>query len=211
MGTKDLAAALVQRHGKTYCEQAGIRLKDTPSRLYQLLVLSTLLSARISADVAVSAARQLFRAGMRTPRAMADASWQQRVDALGRGHYRRYDERTSTMLGRGAELVEHRWKGDVRRLHTEGGDAEGIRRLLKRVPGIGDVGAHIFCREAQAVWPDLRPYVDERTAKGATRLGLPAAADTLTALVPSEQLPALIAGCVRASLSVDVVRDVKGE
>jgi hypothetical protein len=43
---------------------------------------------------------------MRTPRAMAEASWQQGVDALGRGGYRRYDERTSTMLGEGAELLQ---------------------------------------------------------------------------------------------------------
>ncbi len=28
---------------------------------------------------------------------MSEASWQDRVDALGRGHYRRYDERTATM------------------------------------------------------------------------------------------------------------------
>lgn len=35
---------------------------------------------------------------------MTEATWQNRVDALGRGHYRRYDERTSTML---ADAAEH--------------------------------------------------------------------------------------------------------
>lgn len=205
---KEVASALVARHGQTYSAQAGIRLRDKPSPLYQLLVLATLLSARISADVAVSAARELFRDRLRTPRAMREASWQQRVDALGRGHYRRYDERTSTMLGEGAELVAQRWKGDLRRLHSAGGDIAGLHRLLQQVPGIGEVGAHIFCREAQAVWTDLRPYVDDRAAKGADRLGLPTSADQLAALVPDDQLPALIAGCVRAALSADVVRDV---
>lgn len=208
MTTKQLAQALVRQHGHTYSAQAGIRLKDAPAPLYQLLVLATLLSARISADVAVGAAKELFRAGYRTPRAMRDATWQQRVDALGRGHYRRYDERTSTMLGDGAELVLQRWKGDLRRLHTEGGDATSIAGLLQALPGIGPVGAHIFCREVQQVWTDLQPYVDPRASKGARRLGLPAGADKLAALVEPAQLPALVAGCVRASLSVNVVRDV---
>jgi hypothetical protein len=58
-----------------------------------------LLSARISAGIAVAAARGLFGAGCRSQAAMARASWQDRVDALGRGHYRRYDERTAAVLG----------------------------------------------------------------------------------------------------------------
>jgi len=94
---------LLDRYGETYAKQAGIRLADKPSPLYQLLVLATLLSARISADVAVAAARELFAAGYRTPHRMRKASWQDRVDALGRDHYRRYDERTATMLGEAAD------------------------------------------------------------------------------------------------------------
>lgn len=79
-----IADALVEECGRTYAEEAGIRLKDTPQPLYQLLVLSLLLSARIRASVAVAAARALFGHGMRTPRRMVDATWQQRVDALGK-------------------------------------------------------------------------------------------------------------------------------
>ena len=51
-------------------------------------MLATLLSAPIPADTAVAAARELFAAGDRNPKAMSEASWQDRVDALGRGHYR---------------------------------------------------------------------------------------------------------------------------
>jgi hypothetical protein len=204
---KDIVRTLIDRHGTTFAEEAGISLKDTPSALYQLLVLSTLLSARIDSKIAVSAAKELFKAGFRTPRAMCDATWQQRVDALGRGHYRRYDERTSTMLGEGAELILQRWKGDLRRLHEEGGDANGVGKLLQEVPGIGPTGAAIFCREVQAVWPDLAPYVDERVGKGAERLGLPKDSDRLAALAKPADLPRLMAGCVRASRSKDIVED----
>lgn len=92
-----IVGELVGAHGRTYAEEAGIRLKDTPQPLYRLLVLSLLLSARIRASVAVAAARELHEAGLRDPRRMAEADWQQRVDALGRGGYRRYDERTATL------------------------------------------------------------------------------------------------------------------
>jgi endonuclease III len=84
-----LKAALLDRYGRTYAEDAGIRLADKPAPLYQLLVLATLLSARISSDIATTATRELFAAGYTTPKAMQEASWQQRVDALGRAHYRR--------------------------------------------------------------------------------------------------------------------------
>jgi hypothetical protein len=81
-----LVKELLGRCGGLYAEQAGIRLSSRPAPLYQLLVLATLLSARVSADVAVAAAGELLAAGYRTPKARSEASWQDRVDALGRGH-----------------------------------------------------------------------------------------------------------------------------
>src|SRR5271169_859486 len=141
---------LLDRHGRLYAEDAVIRLADRPGPLYQLLVLATLLSAPLPAGPAVAAARELFAAGYRNPKAMSEASWQERVDALGRGHYRRYDERTATMLGDGADLVSSRWHGDLRRLRDEGGGDTGrIASLLTEFPGLGPIGASIFLREVQ--------------------------------------------------------------
>lgn len=192
---------LLEREGRTYAEEAGIRLADRPAPLYQLLVLTTLLSTRIRASVAISAARELFAAGYSTPGAMERASWQARVDALGRGHYRRYDERTARMLGDGARLCRQRWHGDLRQLHREGGgDAARLRQLLIEFPGIGPVGADIFLREAQAVWSDLRPYVDRRVADGARQVRLPTAPDQLARLAGDGQLPRLAAALVRVAL-----------
>ena len=208
MSKHDIPRALIQRHGTTYAKQAGIRLKDGPAPLYQLLVLSVLLSARISADVATAAARELFRAGYRNQKAMRDATWQQRVDALGRGHYRRYDERTSTMLGDGAELVLERWNGDLRRLHGGAGTTRELEQLLQQVPGLGPAGAAIFCREVQDVWPDVAPYVDDKVSQGAKRVGLPATPDRLASYAPKGQLAPLAAACVRAALSKQVAADV---
>lgn len=201
--------ALLSGHGKTYAQEAGIRLKDTPQPLYQLLVLAHLLSARIRAATAVAAARALFDAGMRDARRMADATWQQRVDALGVAHYRRYDERTSTQLGEGAELLIDAYGGDLRRLRKEAdGDVDGLRALLRKVPGIGPAGADIFLREVQGVWPEVAPLLDAKTLDGADRLGLPKDPGKLAGLVGKDELPALAAALVRAALDRHVVGEV---
>ncbi|RIQ21488.1 endonuclease [Jiangella rhizosphaerae] len=204
MGREDRVAELLRRYGRTYAEQAGIRLADKPSPLYRLLVLAVLLSARIDAGIAVAAAKELSKAGFRTPRRMADATWQQRVDALGRGHYRRYDERTATMLGDGAQLLLDQYRGDLRRLHDAAGSTRELERRLQDVPGIGPAGAAIFCREVQGVWTDVAPYVDDRAADGARKLGLPSSPKALAGLVPAKRLPALTALCVRATLDDEV-------
>jgi hypothetical protein len=197
----DLVRRLLDRYGTTFAEEAGIRLVDRPAPLYQLLVLTTLLSARISAGVAVAAARALFEAGYRTPDAMARASWQQRVDALGRGHYRRYDERTATELGDEARLCLDRWRGDLRRLRAEAdGQVRSLRASLVEFSGIGPTGADIFAREVQAVWPEYRPYLDRKVTAGAAKVGLPANPDSLTGLVGAKDLPRLASALVRVAL-----------
>ncbi|WP_055598559.1 hypothetical protein [Streptomyces aureus] len=193
---------LLDEHGRTHAEEAGIRLKDTPAPLYRLLTLCVLFSVRIKAGIAVAAARELHAAGMGTARAMTTASWQDRVDALGRAHYRRYDESTATALGEGADLLLDRYRGDLRRLRDAAdGDPDRIRELLQEVPRIGPVGADIFCREAQGVWPELRPAFDSRARETAARLGLPTTPAGLARLVPAEDLPRFAAALVRAGLS----------
>ncbi|MEE1769667.1 endonuclease [Streptomyces sp. JV185] len=231
MTARDTVAVLLARHGTTYAAEAGIRLRNTPQPLYQLLVLSDLLSARIRASVAVSAARALFGHGMRSPRRMAAATWQQRVDALGEGGYRRYDERTATQLGDGARLLLDEYGGDLRRLRAEAdGDLDTLRAGLRRTPGIGPAGADIFVREVQAVWSETAPYVDGKALQGAERLGLPASPTELATLAeqagpPEPPRPAreagrggqtdgheiavLAAALVRAALDKHIVDDVR--
>ena len=210
-GTSDLIVReLLTRHGRLYAEDAGIRLADRPAPLYQLLVLATLLSAPIPADVGVAAARELFAAGYRNPKAMSQASWQDRVDALGRGHYRRYDERTATMLGDNADLLSSKWHGDLRKLRDEaGGDAGGIASRLAEFPGVGPAGASIFLREVQDVWPSVAPYVDAKVTSGANRVRLPADRESLAGLLTRSGQPArLAAALVRVALSQRAASEV---
>jgi hypothetical protein len=205
-----LVSALLRVYGRTYAEDAGIRLTDRPEPLYRLLVLASLLGKRISADVAVASARELFAAGYRTPQAMADATWQDRVDALGRGHYRRYDESTSKLLDAAARLCLDRWGGDLRRLRKEAaGDRRRLTALLVEFPGIGPTGADIFTREVQAVWPEYQPSVDEKVVAGAKALHLqPSAIDRLA---PAKDLPRLTSALVRAGLARKLPDEIQAE
>ncbi|MEU7168059.1 endonuclease [Streptomyces morookaense] len=207
---KETVRALLRAHGTTFAEEAGIRLEDTPQPLYRLLVLAMLLSARIRASVAVETARALADAGMKDPRRMSSATWQQRVDALGEGGYRRYDERTSTQLGKGAELLLEQYGGDVRRMRKEAdGDVGRLKEVLQEIPGVGPTGADIFLREVQGIWPEVHPYFDAKTLQGAERLGLPADPGRLAGLVKRGEAPALAAGLVRAALDKEVADDVR--
>ncbi|MGI5379699.1 endonuclease [Streptomyces sp. CA-251387] len=205
---KRLVRELVAAHGRTFAEEAGISLKDTPQPLYRLLVLAHLLSARIRGSIAVDTARELYEAGMRDPRRMAAADWQERVDALGRGGYRRYDERTATQLGDAAELLADRWGGDLRRLRKEAdGDVAQLRRLIQEFPGMGPSGADIFLREVQRVWPEVAPYLDDKALSGAQRLGLPKDPQKLVKLAKDTEPAVLAAALVRASLDKEVAED----
>ncbi|MFG2290383.1 endonuclease [Streptomyces sp. NPDC048595] len=205
-----LVRALLDRHGETYAEECGIKLRNTPQPLYQLLVLADLLSTRIRASVAVASARALFDAGMSTPRRMLDATWQQRVDALGEGGYRRYDESTATRLGEGAELLLGECRGDLRRLREAAdGDAGELRRALEELPGIGPTGSAIFLREVQGVWTEFAPFLDPKAVQGAERLGLPTDRTKLARLVTTDETAAFASALVRAALDREVAGEVR--
>ena len=201
---------LLRQYGQTFAEEAGIALRDQPSPLYRLLVLSLLSATRISADIAVAASKELSKDGLRTVPTMADAPWQRVVDALGRAHYKRYDESTATALGDGARLLRRRWQGDLRKLRDEAdGKAERIRSLLQEHPRIGPVGADIFCREAQAVWPELRPFCDQATLDQAAELGLPHSVAALARKVEPGDFARLTAALVRVRLNGGKLEDAE--
>jgi endonuclease III len=141
---------------------------------------------------------------------MSRLSWQDRVDALGRGHYVRYDESTASRLGETAEIVQDKYKGDLRRLAIESGrDPKKAAELLQEFPGIGPTGVDIFFREAQAIWPWLRPHIDDQVKKGAERLGLPTDAGELAEKVPGKDLARFTAALVRVAHDKKLAEQLK--
>jgi hypothetical protein len=201
-----VVAALLERHGRTYAQELGIALeRGTPSVLFRWLCASLLLSARISAETAMQAARALTRRGWTTAPKMAGASWEERTRTLNQAGYARYDESTSRMLGDTADMLLDKYRGDLRKLRERAERDPGRERtLLKECKGIGDVGADIFCREAQIAWDELFPFADRRALETAARLGLEDDAERLARRVSRNDYPRLLAALVRAGLARDL-------
>lgn len=190
--------ALLERHGRTFADEAGIPLADKPSPLFQLLVLTSLLSANLDAHLGIRAMRGLRDAGLRTPQQLLDAGDEGRWQVLSDARYLR-KEQTARQLGQLAEQVLGRHGGDLRRLR----EADGLDEALQDFTGIGEVGAAIFRREVQAVWPTVRPYADDRVRASAERLGLPHSVKGLTGLAGGDDLSLLGAALVRSDLAGD--------
>jgi hypothetical protein len=94
------------------------------------------------------------------------------------------------------------YQGDLRRMADAAEhDPRRLRGLLTEFPRIGPTGAEIFSREAQAVWPWLRPYFDRRALSGAEKLGLPTKPAQLGKLVRAGDQARLAAALVRVTTS----------
>lgn len=198
-----LAQILLLHHGRTFSDELEIEIQtNTPSALFRLLVAAMLFSARISARLAMQAARALTEQGWTTPEKMVAATWEDRTRTLNRSGYARYDERTSRMLDYTSQLILNQYQGDLRNLREAAGRKVDIeRKLLKEFKGIGDVGVGIFFREVQIAWDELFPFADERACQNARALGLPAEANALLKLVGEADFPRLLSALVRVGLA----------
>jgi len=197
---------LLEVAGTTYADEAGIRIDDKPMPLFQLLVLCMLASKPIAATIATRAARELFKAGLRTPNAVLASDRHTMINAFGRAHYVRYDESSATRLTEIAQRVSDEFSGDLREIAQRSAhDIAAAKRMLKQFKGIGNTGVDIYLREVQDVWTWVRPYFDDRATAAAKKLGLPSDPPKLGALAPRDNAR-LAAALVRASLDSEVRR-----
>lgn len=196
-------ARLVERHGTLFSEELGLDLtQNTPSVLFRWLCAALLMSARISHETATAAARALSDAGWTTAERMAESKWEDRVRVLNGSGYARYDESTARMIGDTARRLQDDYDGDLRKLRAASeNDPEGQRAALKAFKGIGDIGADIFFRELQTVWPEHYPRLDGKARGAARRLGLPDKAGRLAERVGRERFARLVTALVRADLA----------
>jgi endonuclease III len=208
--SKQVVRRVLEVAGTTYADQAGIRVNDKPMPLFQLLVLCMLASKPIDATTAMRAARELFKAGLRTPKSVLASDRRTMISAFGRAHYVRYDESSATRLSDMAQRVRDEYAGDLREIASRSErDVGEAKQLLKKFNGIGDTGADIYLREVQDVWTWVRPYFDDRATATAKRLGLPTEPAKLGALAPHSNAQ-LAAALVRVSLDDDMRRQLAG-
>lgn len=205
MGTatvRNKVERLLDAYGTTFADEIGIRLKDAPAPLFQLLCASVLMAGRVAADDAVEATKGLLDAKLTTAAHMADATWQDRADVLTSHGYEHAHEGTAATLGDTAAFALERYGGDLRKLREEAGRDVGTERgLLKAFKGLSATGADIFLREVQAVWPEAYPFADDQVLQAAEKLGLGSDAASLSKLVPREDFPRLTAALVRVDLA----------
>jgi endonuclease III len=197
-----IAQTLLQQYGQTFADELDIDIaQNAPAPLFQLLCGTILFSARINSTIAINSMNALRDRGWSTADKMADSTWDERVEALTEGGYTRYRERTATMFGDTVEKLMDEYDGDLRQLRDRAEQSpDEERSLLKEFKGIGDVGVDIFFREAQTVWDELYPFIDEKAQDAAQKLDLPTDAEALIALSDRADFPKLMAALVRVDL-----------
>ena len=210
MTASDTIKALLERHGRTFCEELGIHIeKGTPAPLYQWSVACALFAKPIGHDLAMAGAKALFEAGYTTAEHMAASEWEDRVKVLNGSGYARFDESMSAQIGDGAEFLLGEYGGDLRKLREAAGhDPDKERERLKAIKGIGDKGVDIYFREVQAVWDELYPFADETSLETAKAFGLSTTAKGLAKQVSKEDFPRLVAALTRASLAEEGPEDL---
>jgi hypothetical protein len=119
--------------------------------LFKWLVACILFGHRIQQDIAAKAFRELDRGGFTSPNKVREAGWQSIVDALGRGHFVRYDESTADRLLAAEALLREKYKGSMRELLDAADDRKDLEKRLKEFKGIGPKSVSIFLRDLESL------------------------------------------------------------
>ena len=83
--------------------------EPTPETVLSLLYLAMLTSVRISHELAYRSVQCLIEAGYQDIEVLKKSTWQERTEVLTKGGYTRYREKTATVLGELAELIEKKY------------------------------------------------------------------------------------------------------
>lgn len=178
--TKETVRELLELHPRGYVDAvAGFVVTGTAAGLFRLLVLAILADDGAPSETAVEATKALLSRRWDSAPEMAQVERSEIAEVLDEAGHGNADA-AARHLAEATRLVMDRYDGDLQRLRDEAnGDSARLRRLLGEVPGLDDAGLTVFLREAQMFWPEAGPFVDERAANAARRLGLPSDPDEL--------------------------------
>lgn len=137
----------------------GIKVEKKERVLFKWFLASYLLGKRIQQDVARQTWEVFMKHDLDTPKKIASKSWQQLVDLLGEGHYRRYDESTARHMLEMSRALVRDYHGNLLNMYNQCADMNEFKQKLQKLKGVGPKTAEIFMREAQPVLIEVR---DER-------------------------------------------------
>ncbi|KAF2227623.1 hypothetical protein BDZ85DRAFT_254597 [Elsinoe ampelina] len=172
----------ISSRGKDIKTYSGSQLSP-----FEELLCAIVLSRPISHRLGLRTIRTILNDpyNFTTPKAISDASTDKRHQAMFDARTQHKDK-TATQIGLVAQVVSEKFASNdtdtsleaVRKEAGKGWDAE--RDLLqKEIKGLGKTGLDIFFRRVQWLWEEAYPFVDERTARGVEKLGLPKDAEGL--------------------------------
>ncbi|KAJ5356398.1 FAD dependent oxidoreductase [Penicillium concentricum] len=148
-------------------------LNSSPEIVLAIL-LDALIKARpISHELTQKTIKKLIEAEYYDINILSNSTWQDRTMVLQAGGYNRYREQCATNLGELAKLVVETYEGDLNNLLQDANCETGkVGLLLKEVKGIGDLAVEIFFNSVQSVWPSIAPFIDSRSLKTASEIGI---------------------------------------
>ncbi len=160
---------------QTLCEEVGIVLSlSNPNSLFQLLILSVLLSKRILSRLAVQAFKAFVSHELIDALSIIECPHHVIVKILKSSGYSRYDESTAHSIRYDAWLVMTRYSADMRNLFRKNKDASNrtIESELLAFKGIGPVGYQIFLSEVQVIYTRIYPRTTPKAIVNAQKLSL---------------------------------------
>ncbi|KAI1392123.1 uncharacterized protein F4822DRAFT_441220 [Hypoxylon trugodes] len=173
---------LISQYGELPLSQTDLSEPDkpTPDTALALLLNAMLSSSRISHALAAKTVSLVIKAGYHKLDGLKKSSWEEKTEVLTEGGYTHYREKTATMMGDLAQLIEDKYEGDLNTIpQLASENPTKIRAELKNIKGLGDIGINIFFDTAQHIWPCLAPFIDPRSLKTAEAIGIGADVDTL--------------------------------
>ena len=189
---------LIDNHGTIPTEALNIHKPLAPeaSTLLALLFHSMLSSTRISHKIAYRTTQLLLENNYHDLATLSRSTWDERTRVLTEGGYTHYREKTATHLGDLAEHLQHDLNSDLRCIinkedktkttkhdhepSTATVDISEIRKSLKSIKGLGDVGIDIFLNSVQAYWPSIAPFIDPRSLSSLEKMGITISSNTNT-------------------------------
>ncbi|MFL9710530.1 hypothetical protein [Methylobacillus sp. Pita1] len=137
--------------GKIGANDLGLDPKSgKESELFKWFLACYLFGHRISQEIAVNTWKVFMAHGIDSPSKISSNTWQQLVDLLGEGHYKRYDESTARNMLNMAALLQDKYQGKIGNLISASKNRSEIAERLQEIKGVGPKVAEIFLRDVKA-------------------------------------------------------------